>query len=374
MDSDLDYISDDEEIIVTKPKNTQKLKVEPKKQFFPSNQFKNNKKSKISQKIEKYDDLKKKIRSCFADGIIIPVMKITLIYTEKYTTMFDFKNSACLKGPYHNHKTVQKYFSCCHDSFQLIDGKFMFIRRVDHDTNELIKKRVKMHINNVSKNSPDKDMHLEILILTIFSCKTTVTIEDLETLFFKIYKIKLFTCAQFLGKNIFSGTKIISPEQETKYNLKVLQIINSRNMQVSITHKACNIICIPPNSIDFHDYKEKQENYRRVLAIEDQILRPAPEIKVPEIQKDIQISVNSPIEKIIKKTSLLDLAELNVPREIQRDDLDLLTPTALYKKLKDENPENELENPEEFLYLLQSLKLDVDEDNFVLESNKKKKN
>lgn len=326
---------------------------------------------------EKYDIIKKKILDCFNDAVIIPMMNITIIYSEKYTTMFDYKNGGCLKGVFHNHKTVQKYFACCMDTFKLVDLKMMFIQRSDKNILEKTQRRIDQHINKVAKNSPDKLMHIEILILSLFASKTTLQIEDLAELFYTVYRIKL--------------ESLLPPNRPV---LKSIQLINSPNMQVSITHKSSNVICIPPSHSEFHHYRDKIENYQRVLSIEDKICRPTyaqhqvlnktekPENKIvvetPLIKlfKGVDLSEVSqksenknepgelPEEKITDQVDrLLSLANLNIPKSIQKTDVSFPSPSKLYSKTSED----------QFLYCLQSLKLDENEAVPLTKSGRKEK-
>lgn len=336
---------------------------------------------------QKYDVLRSRILSCFNDGVIIPVMNVPLIYSEKFTTMFDYKNGGCIKGVYHRHKTVQKYFACCTDTFVILNLKFSFIRRCDKEINEKIKRRIEQHISKVSKASGDRLMHIEMLILTIFASKTTVTIEDMECLFFNVYNIRL--------NPLFLSNKPL---------LKSIQLMNSPNMRVSITQKASNIICIPPSHIEFHSYKNKTENYNKVLAIEDKISRTSSQ--TPVVDKKVSITlpkIKTPLTDAFKNISLkestkeesihthsvsnatpsskndesnnasalsrsrieylLSLTDLNIPKIIQKSDLNLPTPSELYKEI----------NNEIFFHCVQSLKLDENEDQPFIKINPRKK-
>lgn len=423
MESDLEFISDEEEYTPSLSKNSKKQhetqKNEPKNnKYFAntynhgkniySNPFSTNRRfsgnyvhsskhnSRAQQqtrhgsttaKPESYEVLRPRILSCFNDGVIIPIMNVPLIYSEKYTTMFDYKNGGCRKGVFHGHKTVQKYFACCTDTFTILDFKSAYIKRRDKEIAEKIKRRIEQHVTQVSRTSNDKKMHIEMLILAMFASKTTVTIEDLEHLFFDVYKIRL--------NPLFDSDRPL---------LKSIQLMNSPNMRVSITQKSSNIICIPPTHLEFHSYKDKIENYMRVLEIEDKIsrkehLKPTidkkktsllPKIKAPltEIlmnqhtnnsnidQNDIlPVSNESPglgYDKASNRTatlqsrveSLLSLADLNVPKIVQKDDLDLPLPFELYKEV-----DNHV-----FFHCIQSLKLDKNEDQPFINTTPAKKN
>lgn len=311
----------------------------------------------LSYNPETYEIIKPKILNCFNDGVLIPIMNFSIIYTERFSTMFDFKNGGCLKGKFHGHKTVKKYFSCCIDSFELIIGKCDYIKRRDKESSEKIKKRIDNHIHKVSKSSPDRPIHLEILIVSMFSAKTTVTVEDLQMLFSSVYNLKL--------------SSLLPPNREV---VKSLQLMNTLNMRVSITSKAANIICVPPSHEEFHDYSEKTDAYTRVLEIEEQICRPK---FVPIYESDSQEvdekSVNMPLVDLLKQLKveendakrikheddkdkidlvhLSELAALNIPRSIQKTELTFPSSSSLYKQVSDES----------FLYYLQSLKFDEDE-------------
>ncbi|KRH95209.1 hypothetical protein M153_2100028674 [Pseudoloma neurophilia] len=424
--SDYEYISDEEEYIPQSRQNQQKniksvhnqpnTKFKPRFQQHgnqrPANQSKKKfnfhqsknvssepispiKYDATSRNSDSYDTLRSKILACFSEGVIIPLMNITLIYSEKYTTMFDFKNGSCLKGRFHNHKTILKYFTCCTDTFTILKLKMDFIKRTDKQISELIQKRLDQHLFKVSKNSPDRLMHLEMLIITLFASKTTVTVEDLEMIFFDVYRIKLIS--------LFPSDRPLR---------KSLQLINSPNMRVSVTQKADNVICVPPFHKDFYEYREKIDNYNRVLVIEDKICRKeyiqpiskdsptafTSEIKTPLVDllkktrlSDFQV-INSPenvkisenvhpqsnndleskeskeckeskksennigdskISQIPKSQIeyLLSLTNLNIPKNIQKSDITLPTPAELYKNVKNET----------FIHCLLNLNLDQNE-------------
>lgn len=336
---DIEFSSDDEDYIPSitfSAKKSDSTRMKSQKTFKPKN-----------QQPEKYTDLKIKIRECFSNAIVMPVMNLNDLYAEKYICMFNFKNGGCLKGKYHGHKTITAYLKCCQDSFQLIDSKTVFVRRTDKRAIELVQKRLTQHHKEVFDRSSDYMMHLEMLIINLFPSKTTIFLEDLERLFQNIYNISINTFCK-------------------KHDLtKTLQLINSPNLQVSITRKSTKLICIPIHCKEFHHYKKHEKEYSRVIEIEEQLCKPQFQNFNKNINNNedkIEQRVNSRSIKIFKNDKLKDLlflSDMNVPKSIQSTEQKFPTPSELFKEV-----EKGLEIEPVWLYIVQSLKLDNEENSF----------
>ncbi|ELQ74433.1 hypothetical protein THOM_2667 [Trachipleistophora hominis] len=297
--------------------------------------------------INTYTELKDKIRECFGDGIVVPVMSLNMLYCERHTTMFDYKKGPCRKGKYHGHKTLTNFLTCCDDSFALLNYKTLFVMRRDKAATELTRKRLEMHYKNVKKNDELGLLHLEIMIINMFAMKTSVPIDDLEKVFYDVYKVEI---SEFCKKHSV---------------LRTLQILNSPNMVVSISQKHNNVVCIPTFRKEFSDYKKRADEYAQVLNVEDNILRPqVVSCSPPSHQnkkKDGEYkSRGCELFKNEKLNNLLTLADINVPRSIQKRTTSIPRPSELYKEL-----ECDIGVDPAWSYILQALNMDGEEDAFI---------
>lgn len=343
-------MSSDEEDYV--PSNKKSVKVVPssnvdKKSGKFNKNWRQTKNTKIHDNIDTYAELKDKIKECFSEGVVVPVMSLNLLYCEKHITMFDCKKGPCRKGKYHGHKTLTSFLTCCDDSFALLNYKNLFVMRRDKAATGLTQKRLAVHYKNVKKDDELRLLHLEIMIINMFATKTVVPIEDLEKVFYDVYKVEI---SEFCEKHSI---------------LKTLQILNSPNMVVSISQKSNNIVCIPTFRKEFSDYKKRADEYARVLGVEDSILRPKIVNQSPPRSKDEEGDHNfksnsCELFKNEKYSNLLTLADLNVPRSIQKKSMNVPRPSELYKELECDSGVDPM-----WSYILQALNLDGEEDAFI---------
>lgn len=351
MDKEESYsISSDDEDYVPRSK----LKTSPPK----SNQSKTCQKTNVNQNKKQhatekltYADLKEQIKMCFKDGLIIPVMILNRLFCDRHVTMFDHKRGPCKKGLYHGHKTLTNYFACCDDSFKLLNYKNVYIMRKDKAAFELAQKRIDAHVKTIKKGTAISLIHLEIMIVNIFAARTTVPLDDLEKIFYDVYKMNLSSFC-------------------TKYSLmKTLQTLNSPNLTVCITQKSNNIICIPTFCGEFNHYKKNTDDYTRVISIEEDILRP----KIERISQPSSVDkINGKPFKSNSNTlfgsnkfdKLLCMSDMNIPRLIQKKNKNIPRSSELYNELKDD-----VGVDPSWSYILQFLRLD--DENTFMDINKK---
>ncbi|TBT97944.1 hypothetical protein CWI37_1985p0010 [Hamiltosporidium tvaerminnensis] len=361
-------------------KNGGKIEIiEPKNKFIKNrnknlnlnSQFSNKKpiqqiKNQVSgNQPNSYPDILGKILDVFKYGIVIQTSSISNEMCKMHGQMFNYKNSPCQVGR-HPHGNLSKYFSCCKNSFTILNLKSSYIKRIDQEADSLIKKRKSFHLKDVSfteENSKFMIFHLECLIVNIFCCKTTLSLDDLQEVFKNVYG---FTLESVCGQRV---------------EIFINQILSSPNLYVTKSERGVSVTCIPTFNEEYKDFGNS-EYFLKVQEIEQSISlgnsvvtsvslqieeKPTKQNTViSQPSRDTGISkkdlmahkkINVPVSslsifpKYKKFTEMLNFADKNVPRSLQIRKF-VCDSATLYKDMETSGVSDA------WVYLYESLALD----------------
>lgn len=245
-----------------------------------------------------YSNTRGKLLSLFKKTPIVPIALIPSLLDYK----IDFKKVKCFKS-HSSHKTATDFLHCCSDAFSIVKGSQLYLFYKELDMQSKTMSRVRNHITNNDFPQNSLYFHFEVMIVNIFSFKTTILLADLEILFKKIYKRDLAS----LGK----------------YKEKIIEM-NSPNLFIKkIPGKADRLVLVPTYDKEYKLWGD-EEIHKIVVEMEDFTEKK----NLKERNLSSFVFDNQNIEGLVK------IANLNTPKNLI---CKIPSPSEIFEKCNDED-------------------------------------